>query len=137
MARYVVDASVAVKWYVPEQGSERAAQWLEGGHELLAPDLLLAEFANILWKKVARGVLAASAATEVLAAFLDTAPVAIYPAAPYTLAALDLAVRYGRTAYDALYLALAVAEDCPLLTADERLVHALQGTPLAPFVRCP
>jgi len=46
----VVDAGVVVKWYIPESGSDRAAALLETDRRLIAPDLLLAEVANVLWK---------------------------------------------------------------------------------------
>jgi len=45
-----VDAGVVVKWYIPESGSDRAAALLETDRRLIAPDLLLAEVANVLWK---------------------------------------------------------------------------------------
>ena len=48
--RLVIDASVAVKWVVPELVSERAERLLD--HGLVAPDLLFAECANLLWEKV-------------------------------------------------------------------------------------
>ena len=48
--RLVVDASIAVKWYVPEANSTQAAAILESGAELLAPDLLVAEVGKVLWK---------------------------------------------------------------------------------------
>ena len=48
--------------------------------------------------------------------------------------ALEIAMQMGRTVYNSLYLALAVAEGCPLVTADERLFNSLQGTPLAAHV---
>ncbi|MCP5012242.1 MAG: type II toxin-antitoxin system VapC family toxin [Aestuariibacter sp.] len=51
---YVVDASVAMKWFVPEELSQEALTYLKDEHELLTPDLLWPEFANIAWKKVRR-----------------------------------------------------------------------------------
>lgn len=51
MSRYVLDASVAVKLYVPEVHSDLAGRFFANNHELIAPDLLPSEFANILWKK--------------------------------------------------------------------------------------
>ena len=57
MDRLVVDASVAIKWVVEEEGSEAAAGLLDGS-TLAAPDFLIPECANILWKKVRRGELA-------------------------------------------------------------------------------
>jgi predicted nucleic acid-binding protein len=46
--KWVVDASVAAKWLAPEEDSAQALKYLNA--ELLAPDLLFAEVANILWK---------------------------------------------------------------------------------------
>lgn len=51
--KYVVDASVVVKWYVPEIYCDESIRLLEGGNELHVPELLLPEFSNIIWKKSA------------------------------------------------------------------------------------
>lgn len=53
----VVDASVAVKWFVEEDGSDRALQLLESGEPIVAPDLVLAEMVNAAWKSLRRGEL--------------------------------------------------------------------------------
>lgn len=134
-ARIVVDASVAVKWYVPEPGDSEASALLGGSGERLAPDLLAAELANTVWKKVRRGELDATEAGEIVDAFVSACPVALIPAGPYLRAAFDIAARYQRTVYDALYLALALAEDCILVTADSRLAAGLRGTELEKTVR--
>ena len=68
MSRYVVDASVAVKWLVPEIHTQEAEQLLDPTHVLLAPDLLYAEVGNALWKRVRRRELRAEEARLVLAA---------------------------------------------------------------------
>lgn len=133
--KWVVDASVVAKWYVPEPGSAQAATILESGSKLLAPDLLVAELGNIMWKKVRRGELSPTEAQEILDAFVTFCPVTLYAGSLLLQSALDIAVRFERTVYDALYLAVAVAEDCCLVTADARLIHALKGTALAPVVR--
>jgi predicted nucleic acid-binding protein len=52
MSRYIVDASIAVKLYVPEVHSQQAVRFFSDQHDLIAPDLMLAEFGNIIWKKV-------------------------------------------------------------------------------------
>ena len=95
---------------------------------------MIAEFGNIVWKKVRRGELTMSEGEEIIEAFLTAAPVALYPSLRYLRGALDIAVQFQRSAYDALYLALAVAEGCQVITADEQLERGLQDTRLGPFV---
>lgn len=126
----VVDASVVVKWHVQERGSSEAAAVLERAGELLAPDLLVAEFGNVLWKKVRAGEFSAAEAGAVAAVFLAAQPIRLYPSTGLLPRALDVATCFGQPVFDALYLALAVAEDCQLLTADEQLARALRGTEL-------
>ena len=130
MRPLIVDASVAMKWFVPEPGADQAALLLDGSHELLAPDLLWPEFGNIAWKKVKRGELAASEARDVLRA-LGRVPLDLVPSRDLTGAALEIALAHDRTVCDGTYVALAVAHDCRLVTADGHLVRALAGGPLA------
>jgi predicted nucleic acid-binding protein len=131
----VVDASVAVKWYVPEAGSGHAAALLDEGEALLAPDLLVAEFGNAVWKKIRTGELRPGEGEAIVRAFLSALPVTLHPSPMLLQGAWEIAARFRRTIYDALYLALAVAEDCPFITADETLVRAVRATPLGKFVR--
>lgn len=130
----VIDTSVAVKWYVPEPGTLAAAELLEKGYLLLAPDLVGPELGNVLWKKVGRGEITPTEAHEVARTFVQAPPVRLIASAAYLSAALDIALRHKRTVYDALYVALAVERGGRYVTADERLVHALIATELAAFV---
>ena len=123
MTRLVVDASVAIKWVVEEAGS-KVAVGLLGGPALSAPDLLMPECANILWKKVRRGELTPEEAALV-AELLQRAAVELVPTRPLIPAALALAVRLDHPAYDCAYLALAVDRGHPFVTADERLVRVV------------
>jgi predicted nucleic acid-binding protein len=126
----VVDASVALKWYFPEPGAEAAdrvlAAAIDGSRELLAPDWIVAEFANVLWKKVRREECGAEQAEQVLEAFGIDAPrlVASVPLAPR---ALELALRLGEAVYDCLYLAAAIEAGACLVTADARLARTARG----------
>lgn len=121
MSPLVVDASVAIKWVVEEEGSQAAAMLLDGPG-LAAPDLLMPECANILWKKVRRGELAPEEA-RLAAELLQRAAVELVPMRPLMPAALALAVRLDHPAYDCAYLALAVERDHPFVTADTRLAR--------------
>jgi predicted nucleic acid-binding protein len=130
VSRFVVDTSVAIKWFLPEPHSDHARKFLTGEHELLAPDLLLAEFGSVLWKRIRGGEMKAEEAVAVLSALME-APLHVRPSAALIAPALEIAVRTQRTVYDSLYLSLALREKAPLVTADLRLFNALQPTPLA------
>jgi len=131
----VVDTSVAVKWYLPEPGSEHAVALRQAANELVAPDLLVAEFGNVLWKKVRRGELDDAEAREISDAFVRACPVRLRPSLPYSTLALDLALRFERTMYDALFVAVALADEGSYVTADERLVNAFAQCDLGRVVR--
>ena len=133
MSRLVVDASVAVKWVLPETHSDAALAILDGGHDLVAPDLLYPEAGNVLWKRVRRGELGAEEAAAALQT-VAAAPVEIRPSLPLVSLALEIALQTDRTVYDGLCLALAVTEECYLVTADSRLFNSLQDGPLAPHL---
>lgn len=134
MKSVVVDASVALKWFVPEVLTDEAVSLLDAGAELLAPDLLYPEAGNILWKKVGRGEIEPRDARDILAA-LGRVPVSVVSSSLLVEAALEIALAHRRTVYEALYVALAVARESVLITADDRLSTALRGGPLAAHVR--
>ena len=90
MSKLVVDASVAAKWLVTEPLSDKALDVL-GSSDEYAPDLLLAEVGNILWKKARRGEVSPSEARRIAGA-LVAAPLRIHPAAPLLLGALERGV---------------------------------------------
>lgn len=123
MRGLVVDASVAVKWVVAEPGSEEAAAL--AGRDLAAPELLLAECANVLWVKHRRGELSPVETRSALS-LLCEAPVLLVPHRELVQPALELALTTGQTAYDCLYLALAIEREGVLVTADRRFAAAIR-----------
>jgi predicted nucleic acid-binding protein len=133
VTRVVVDASVAVKWFLPEEFSMAARMLLAADYQLLAPDLLWAELGNVLWKKERRGDLERRTATRLLRDF-SRIPIEFHAAERWTEAALDLAMHQDVTVYDGLYLALAAGNECRVVTADRRLYEACQFGPLAQAV---
>jgi predicted nucleic acid-binding protein len=102
--------------------------------ELLAPEMLCAEFANAVWSMVRSRVIDRATAREIVAEFLIRRRIALRPTEPLMADATDIALRLGHPVHDCFYLALARAEGCRLVTADERLQRAVQGTPLEPLV---
>jgi predicted nucleic acid-binding protein len=119
MSSYVLDTSVAVAWYLPEDFAPAARQWqqqlLAGQVELVVPGLHYWEFANVLRTYARRHELDESLAQEVYAAHVE-AP--LTRAEPDHRAILACALEYDATAYDAVYIRLALERNLPLLTAE-------------------
>ena len=124
MTALVVDASVVIKWVVQEEGSDAAVR-LIGGPSLIAPDLLIPECANILWKKVRREELTRDEAM-LAAELLMRADIELVPTRALMPAALTHAIDLGHAAYDCTYLALAVERDMTFVTADGKFVRLVE-----------
>jgi predicted nucleic acid-binding protein len=128
MANLVVDSGVAVKWFVVEPHSTEARRVLDGYQSgtlsFLAPDLINAEFGNIIWKKHLFQGLDADDAQDIINSFRALQFV-FTPSASLLDDAFKIAAAHRRTVYDALYLALRVRENCQFVTADEKLVNAV------------
>jgi predicted nucleic acid-binding protein len=129
--RAVIDASIAVKWVVQEDRTAQALALRTSCNKLLAPDLLIPECANILWKKVKRGELIEKEAL-LAARLLAFAPVELVETRNLLQMATELAIQLDHPAYDCIYMALASAQSCPFITADEKFackVRAARGLP--------
>jgi predicted nucleic acid-binding protein len=125
---FVVDASVVVKWFVPEVHSDAARRLLVLPHEYVTPDLLFAETANAIWKKIRRDELTREEGQQLVA---DIGQIAVETVSCRALAedAHALANATGRTVYDSMYVALAVRLNTRAITADDRLEAALKKIP--------
>ena len=134
MSLYVVDASIAVKLYVPEVHSQQALRFFSDKHDLIAPDLMLAEFGNIIWKKVRLlGELTSDEGKQIITA-AHTLPLNYDATTDLIANAFEIALNTQRTVYDCLYVALAASQGCQLMTDDRKLHSALQQTSLAAFL---
>ena len=129
MNGYVVDASVAVKWLIAEPLSEEAAGLLDGKTTLLAPDLLFAEATSALAAKQRRGELDSEQFADVVS-LLRSAPVGT-PLSMRRLAASSarLSEDLRHPVYDCFYLALAIHENHPVVTADARFCNKVRKHP--------
>ena len=123
MNTLVIDASIAIKWVVEEAGTPESLA-LRQQAKLIAPELLVAECANILWKKVQRAELSKDEALFA-ARLLQASEIELLPARSLLEAATRIAIELDHPAYDCLYLALAVERDCRFVTADERFHRKL------------
>ncbi len=120
----VIDASVAIKWVISESGTEAANRLRQEDAVFHAPDLLIPEAGNILWKKVQRNELTPAEA-ELACQILQLANIEIHPAARHALPALQMALALEHPVYDTTYLALARALNLPMVTADRRLANKI------------
>ena len=117
--KLTVDASVVVKWFVAEPLSEDARRLLSHEIDLHAPDILLAEFANTIWKKARLREIAGPRPYWDELANLPKI-VTLHPGEELVASAAQLAMALDHPVYDCLYLACAEAEAAVLVTADRR-----------------
>ena len=127
---FVVDCSVAAKWILSEPGSTAAWGWYlrfrQGKVSLIAPDLILIEFASLLSKYYRRKLISAARGEDSYALFTDIAP-PLFDTRPRLDAALALSVKCGASLWDCVYVMLAIEAECSCLTADERLFRSNIG----------
>jgi predicted nucleic acid-binding protein len=119
----VVDASVAAAWLVADARSEEAVVVLAEQQDLIAPDLLIVEVANALWKRILRDELAEETAEKLLT-YLTDAGLDLVPSRTLILPGLRLAYTLRHPIYDCLYLALAQDRSGQLATLDKRMAAA-------------
>lgn len=117
----VIDASVAVKWFLPEAGSDAAAEFLGGSRQLFAPRLIRLEVLSAITRQHRLGNLKedkARRACEAWYALMDSDALSIMPDEALLDGAVALALRLKHAFLDCLYLAAAQSLDMPLVTAD-------------------
>lgn len=134
----VIDASVLIKFYVPEILSDNAEEVLsraaDGELLLYAPDLVYPETGNILWKKQRRRELTPEEVDEIVDA-ITALPMIIESSKPIMPLAVSIAVHSGITVYDAMYVAIARIYETQMITADKKLTDALAKTEFKNDVR--
>jgi len=124
----VVDASVALKWFVPQEPhASQSLAVVQGGVALIAPDLLIAEVCNAAWRSARLGRISQAQVEEIAASlpqFFDT----LISATVLAPRAVAIAGQLDHSVYDCLYLALAEAEAASLVTADMKLLGRVRAT---------
>ncbi len=133
--KYVLDSSVALNWVLPEADSGKAIrlrnEYSNGHHELLAPDIFPTEIANGLASAERQNRIRTGEWAIFLNDVLSAAP-ALHHSSPLLIRAMEIAIATKRAVYDCIYLALAEAEDCELVTADHQFARGLRTS--YPFI---
>ena len=119
-----MDASVAVKWFLPEPDSEAAFQLHDPSHKLLAPDYLWLEVCSIVCQRIQRKQILPEEGFQILPE-LKRFAIQLFPSADLLHSATHMAIETSTSFYDCLYLALAVLRDARMVTADRRFYQAL------------
>lgn len=127
----VVDASVAVKWFTDETGSDLARDLLDAMQGSLAvPDIFVVEVASALVRIANAGKMPEFAQEGLfrLLDLLDRRALILERTPPgLTIQAAHLAIDLRHPFKDCIYLALAMSMDRPLITADERFAAIAQS----------
>ena len=131
MTSQVSDTSALVKYVLPEEDSSVAEKLVASHHagmvNLTTPEYILVESANVLWKHLQRHNVRPEEAVTSFRALRDLG-IRLVPKGDLLEDALILAADNGITVYDALFCAIAVRENVPLITSGNALVRRLTGT---------
>jgi len=132
--RWILDASIGVKLVVPGDDAEKALDLVRnafrsGEPTSYVPDLFYAECSNVIWKHVRRMGLSPKMAEAQLSSLFSW-PFRTIPSPPLSLKGFKTAVDLENTAFDATYVVLAEQLQATLVTADQKLLGKLAGTPI-------
>lgn len=133
MSIFIVDASVAAKWFVDEEYGQAALEILDESNQLHAPDFMLLEIDSIVCKWIRRDVVTPAEGSGLRDA-LRLYPIKYHPFKSYLDPAFAIAVRTGQSIYDCLYITLASLLEARMVTADRRLYEGLANGPFANYV---
>lgn len=124
----VVDANVAVKWFVKQPDSVKARVIADSDDALLAPDFIIAEVGSALWRHVKVKEISLDDAIEAVADLLPHLLTEIVSSTPLSAAALRMAAALDHSVYDCLYAALALERRATFVTDDRRFAEKLRAS---------
>ncbi|MEW6123603.1 MAG: type II toxin-antitoxin system VapC family toxin [Pseudomonadota bacterium] len=133
MTSLIVDASVAVKWFVDEEDTDRATLLLERAERICAPRIILGEVANAIWKTVRRGDMSQELGAEAVAD-LPRFVTLLFDTDHFMADALRIACALDHPIYDCLYVESARRLKLPLVTADARMARKFSAGPYAQHI---
>lgn len=127
MTRYVVDASVGIKWFLPEIRSEAAGRLPLLNASLHVPAFFHLELGNVLSKRIRRDELTPKEGEAILQE-LQRVSLQKHSNERLMNPAFALAIQTKRSFCDCLYLALAEAIDGQVVTADRKFCSSLAAS---------
>lgn len=130
----VVDASVAIKWVLPEDEQDAAEAILLDEIDRIAPEFLLVEIANVLRTKVMRGQIEQGQARSGFA-FVEASVRRFIPDRVLTSRAFEIAIECNHSVYDCMYLACAEQDGGRVVTADMRFINRLRDSAHSHLIR--
>jgi predicted nucleic acid-binding protein len=130
----VVDASVAMKWFLEEDLKTHAMWLLDNEGSFHAPDLIVPEVANAAWRKHRMGEISAAHAREIVGKVSSGIPI-LHAPEHFGGLALDIAMELAHPAYNCFYIACARLLGDVLITTDKRLLEAISGSSHGVLVR--
>jgi len=133
MSTHVIDACVAIKWFLPEEKYKEAGNILSHHKRFYAPDLFEIEIDSIIIKKVRQRLIEKEDAYRIFEEIRNI-PIQIIPYKLIEKLAFDLSVALPITQYDACYLAIAIEYNEKVISADLRFVRGLKGTPFEQYI---
>lgn len=129
----VIDACVAIKWFLPEKHYQKAGNILSGHNRFYAPDLFRIEMDSIITKKVRQRLIETDDAYRIYEEIRNI-PIEIIPYSLIGKLAFDLSTALAITQYDACYLATAIEYNEKVISADIRFIRGMKGTPFEQYV---
>lgn len=130
----VIDACVAIKWFLPEINYEKAGAILTKYKKMIVPDLFYIEMDAIIVRKVRQKLLSSDDADEIYTEMRNI-PSVIVPYKRISKIAFDLSSALFITQYDACYLSVAIEHNQSFYTADKRLARAIKDTPFENYIK--
>lgn len=124
----VIDACVAIKWFLPEKGYKKAGVILRKHNKMIAPDLFFIEMDAIITKKIRQKLIEREDASKMYEEVRNI-PFEIISYSLISKIAFDLSSALSITQYDACYLAVAIEFNQKVYTADQRFFNGMKNTP--------
>lgn len=130
MKTFIIDSSVAAKWFFPEEEQDASLIFYQKIKKkeirAIVPDLFYLEMSSICWKRLRKQMINYDSASAVIEKIAEVS-FECYSDKELADIAFENAARFGISVYDAVYVALAEVYAAPLVTADKKLAAALNN----------